>query len=350
MKLAVTADVHLCRDGAHPERLEALQSILGTIESKAVDTLVVAGDLFDESCSSYSGFEQACRQHPGISVHVIPGNHDPDISDRIIVGDNIHIYQETTVVCMDDLSMVLVPYSGTAGMGEHLEGLGLADRWVLVGHGDYLGGIKERNPYEKGTYMPLYRRDIERYQPWKVFLGHIHQPVLNTNVHYPGSPCGIDINETGRRQFLIFDTATGRVQPEMVDTAVLFFRERFLVIPDDNELERLRNQVSARIATWGLDPGERGKARIRVRAVGYSSDREAVMHCLREMFSDYGFYEGEEPDISSLRVSRDSRRNAIARRTIEFIDELDWDYGGVQPEKEQVIEEALKVIYEEDGH
>ncbi|MBN2586140.1 MAG: hypothetical protein JXR55_02500, partial [Candidatus Fermentibacteraceae bacterium] len=266
------------------------------------------------------------------------------------VGDNIHIYQETTVVCMDDLSMVLVPYSGTAGMGEHLEGLGLADRWVLVGHGDYLGGIKERNPYEKGTYMPLYRRDIERYQPWKVFLGHIHQPVLNTNVHYPGSPCGIDINETGRRQFLIFDTATGRVQPEMVDTAVLFFRERFLVIPDDNELERLRNQVSARIATWGLDPGERGKARIRVRAVGYSSDREAVMHCLREMFSDYGFYEGEEPDISSLRVSRDSRRNAIARRTIEFIDELDWDYGGVQPEKEQVIEEALKVIYEEDGH
>ncbi|MBN2586205.1 MAG: metallophosphoesterase, partial [Candidatus Fermentibacteraceae bacterium] len=85
MKLAVTADVHLCRDGAHPERLEALQSILGTIESKAVDTLVVAGDLFDESCSSYSGFEQACRQHPGISVHVIPGNHDPDISDRIIV-------------------------------------------------------------------------------------------------------------------------------------------------------------------------------------------------------------------------------------------------------------------------
>lgn len=347
MKIAFTADVHLTQDEAHPERMEAFTDILRRIQEMDIDTLVVAGDLFDISCTSYAGFENACRLHPGITIHIIPGNHDPDISGRIVVGDNIRIYRETSVLDMDGLSVVLVPYSDTAGMAECIDGLELQDRWVLVGHGDYLSGVKTLNPYEAGTYMPLYRRDIERYRPWKVFLGHIHQPPVREDVHYPGSPCGIDVNETGRRHFLIFDTESGRISRQQVDSGLLFFQEKFLVIPDENELERLGNQAAARSAAWGLGAAERTRARIRIAASGYTSDREAVLECLRESFSGYLFYSGESPDISGLRVARDTRRNAIARRTVEIIDELDWEFGGRQPEKDQVIEAALNVIFGE---
>jgi len=349
MNIAITADVHLTQDDRHPERLEALENMLGRMRERDIRTLMIAGDLFDESCSGFAGFESLCRENPDIRFIIIPGNHDPDISERIIVGDNISIIQTTSVVELDGLSLVLVPYSGSYGMGEELEGLDPKGRWVLVGHGDYLGGQKERNPYERGIYMPLYRRDIERYQPWKVFLGHIHAPVTAGPVHYPGSPCGIDISETGRRHFLVFDTSTGRVEREMVETSVLYFSEKFLVIPDDDQTERLRNQAMARIAAWGLRREEKSKARVRVTVSGYSSDRDAVMECMKETFSDYVLHDGGEPDISGLSVARDPRRSAIASRAIELIDELEWNFGGGEPEREQVIEKALNVIFQGTG-
>lgn len=345
MKVAVTADVHLGREGEHPERLEAMGDILETAENRGIPLLVIAGDLFDQNSTGYSDFERLCRLHPGIQVHIIPGNHDPDISGSIVVGENIKVHRQVTVIDLEGVSMVFVPYCGTSGMGEHLEGLDTGERWVLVGHGDYLGGLKERNPYEKGTYMPLYRKDLELLNPWRVFLGHIHKPMKDSAVYYPGSPCGLDINETGRRSFLLFDTSTGSVEREAVDTSVIYFRERFLVIPDELELERLRNQAEARIAAWGLGAGERPKARIRVEARGFSADREAVMVCLRESFSGYAFHAGEPPDISSLRMAEDGRRSAIARRAVELIGDLDWEYGGDQPDKEQVMEAALDVIF-----
>ncbi|MFO8184149.1 MAG: metallophosphoesterase [Candidatus Aegiribacteria sp.] len=347
MNIAFTADVHLSEDSGHPERHRALQDIVDKIKSMGIGSLVIAGDLFDENCSSYAGFEEVCGNNPSIRFHVIPGNHDPDISGRIIVGDNIRIHDSLEVMEMDGLQTVFIPYSDSSGMAERLEGLDIHGRWILVGHGDYVSGTKERNPYEQGTYMPLYRRDVERYQPWKIFLGHIHKPADMGNVHYPGSPCGLDINETGRRRFLTFDTSTGKVSSSTVDTDVLFFQEKLLVIPDENELERLRNHALARIATWGLDREEKKKARIRVTVSGYTSDREAVMNCLKDVFSSYSFYDGEGPDISSLRVARDLKRNAIARKAIEFIEEMDWNFGGDEPEKEQVIEASLHVVFGE---
>jgi len=345
VKVAVTADVHLGREGEHPERLEALGCILDTAESRGIPILVIAGDLFDQNSTGYSGFEQLCRRHPGIQVHLIPGNHDPDISGKTVVGDNITVHRQVTSVDLDGVSMVFVPYCENSGMCDSLGNLNTGGRWVLVGHGDYLGGLKERNPYEKGTYMPLYRKDLELLKPWRVFLGHIHKPLKDSSVYYPGSPCGLDINETGRRSFLLFDTSTGKVDRETVDTAVIYFRESFLVIPDELELDRLRKQAEARTAAWGLTAGERPKARVRVEARGFSSDREAVMECLRESFSDYTFHSGELPDISGLRIAGDGRRTTIARRAIELIEDLDWEYGGEQPDKEQVMEAALGIIF-----
>jgi len=81
-------------------------------------------------------------------------------------------------------------------MGEALEG-GSAQltslEWLLVGHGNFSGGLQAQNPLEPGFYMPLTSKDIERYHPREVFLGHIHDPPDPPRVHYCDSPCGLDI-------------------------------------------------------------------------------------------------------------------------------------------------------------
>lgn len=349
MKVAVTADIHLSGNGEHTERYSALTNILADLAEKKVSTLVIAGDLFDKNCTSYSRFEEICMNFPQISIHVIPGNHDPDISNSVIVGKNIRIYDSPALENFDGLSFVFIPYSATSGMAECLENFSTEKRWVLIGHGDYFGGLKQRNPYEKGTYMPLYRKDIEKYSPWKVFLGHIHKPVNTDVLYYPGSPCGIDVNETGRRRYLVFNTSTGHVTSETVQTDLVFFSEKFLIIPDDNEINRLRNDAERKIAAWSLNEEDIKRAIIRIKATGYTADRNAIMACLKEAFAAYRFVNDEEPDISSLRVAMDSRRNAIARRAIQLIDEIDWKFGGNEPEKEEVIETVLSVVYGGDG-
>ncbi len=345
MKIAVTADVHLSSGPDHPERYNALSNMLENLLEKNIHALIIAGDLFDEDCSSYSHFEKVCSQYSQIEFHIIPGNHDPDISDRIIVGENISIYDSPVLEEFDGLRFLFIPYSATSGMGECLGDMNFEKRWVLIGHGDYFSGLKQRNPFENRIYMPLYKKDIEKYSPWKIFLGHIHKPLEIDNLFYPGSPCGIDINETGPRRFLIFDTSSGRVISETIKTDFIYLQESFLVIPDDNEVERLRKNAEARIAAWGLDADDTGKARIRIRATGYASDRDAVMRCLKDVFAGFSFVKDEEPDISSLHIGKDTRRNAIARRVLQLIDEMNWEFGGNGPEKEQVIETALSVIY-----
>ncbi|MCJ7809535.1 MAG: metallophosphoesterase, partial [Desulfobulbaceae bacterium] len=295
MNVAITADLHLSAGDSHPERYNALVTILTSLVKKDIKTLIIAGDLFDKDCSSYSRFEEVCRQYLQIDINIIPGNHDPDISRRAIVGENIRVFDSPAIEEFDGLSFVFIPYSATAGMGEYLGEIRPGKRWVLVGHGDYFGGMKQRNPYEKGTYMPLYRRDIEEFSPWKVFLGHIHKPMNIDDLYYPGSPCGIDINETGRRRYLVFNTVTGIITSETVQTDVIFLQEKFLVIPDLNEVERLRNEAVERIAAWGLNQEDRKRARIRIKVTGYTSDREAVMECLKEIFAEFNFVKDEEP-------------------------------------------------------
>ena len=349
MNVAITADVHLPAGDNHPERYNALVNILDSLVKQDINTLIIAGDLFDKDCSDYSRFEEVCRQYPQIGIHIIPGNHDPDISRSVIVGENIRIYDVPALQEFDGLNFVFIPYSATSGMGECIGDLRPEKRWVLVGHGDYFGGLTQRNPYEKGTYMPLYRKDIEEFSPWRVFLGHIHKPMNTDNLYYPGSPCGIDINETGRRRYLIFNTATGHITSETVQTDVIYLQEKFLVIPDENEIERLRNDAEGRIAAWGLNQEDRERARIRIKATGYTGDREMIMGCLNDVFAGFSFAQDEEPDISSLYVAKDNRRNAIAVRVLELIEEMDWKFGGNEPEKEKVIEIALSVIYGGDS-
>lgn len=348
MKIAVTADIHLTKKSECPERYNALENILQQIKSEKIENLVIAGDLFDKDFHNPTEFEKLCKSYPEIQLHIIPGNHDADISEKSIVGSNIRIYTTPTVVEIGSTLCLFIPYEEKAKMSEKIASIEEEIRrkdWILIGHGDYYCGMKELNPLEPGTYMPLSKSNVSNFAPSIVFLGHIHKPTSIGNVFYTGSPCGLDISETGIRRFLVYDTEDRTVTSTPVNTDVLYFAESFIIVPLDSEVALLREQITKRIASWNVSPSDSSKVIVRVEAVGYAMDRGAILSALKEGFDDFKYHSDEGPLIEKLLSSSDRQRSAIAERAVKLIDELEWDFGGDEPDRELLKIEALNVIY-----
>ena len=348
MRVAVTADVHLRTRGEHSERYHALENIFQQMSAEGVENLIVAGDLFDKDFSSYTEFENLCKKYSKLRLHIIPGNHDPGISENSILGDNIDIYTDPTPMQFDSTTFLFIPYEEKGEMGEKIAKMEKeieGKEWILVAHGDYYGGLKELNPLEPGTYMPLSRKDLQRFKPMTVFLGHIHKPLSQDNIYYPGSPCGLDINETGRRRFLVYDTADGNVVSKDVATDILYFNESFVIVPRDDEVSILQQEMKKRIESWGIDPRDYPKISVRIVARGYATDRRAILEALNLGFEGFKYSKDEGPKIDGLFTSSDRQLNAIAERTMKLIDELDWEFDGDEPAREQVKTAALSTIY-----
>ena len=349
MRISVTADVHLRTKAEHPERYNALENIFEQTITEGIENLHIAGDLFDKDFQNYSEFEELCKKFSKLQLHIIPGNHDPSISGTSIVGDNIHIYTDPTALEIDSTTFLFIPYEEKAKMGEKIaekEKEIDGKEWVLVGHGDFYGGVKEPNHLEPGTYMPLSRKDLGRFKPRSVFLGHIHKPHSPANdVYYVGSPCGLDISETGRRRFLVYDTADGRIEHPVIETDVLYFTESFLVLPRDNEVPLLKQEIANRIESWEIAPSDHTKVQLRVEASGYAKDRSAVLQALELGFGGFTRFKDEGPTIENLSVSSDDQLETISERTMKLIEELDLPFGGDGPTREQVEIAALSVIY-----
>ncbi len=221
MKIAFTADLHLTTGQMYPERYQALENIFQQLVDEGINTLVVAGDLFDETSRNYAEFDRLCTKYKDIKVLVVPGNHDSLLNQQEVTAVNLEIYSEPKLKNFGENSptFLFLPFKKGRTMGEFISGFAAdlpENNWVLIGHGDWAEGY-EPNPFEPGVYMPLTRSDLENFKPAQVFLGHIHKAMDRGKVHYIGSPCGLDIRETGRRRFLIFDTHTCKNESRKVD-------------------------------------------------------------------------------------------------------------------------------------
>ena len=131
----------------------------------------------------------------------------------------------------------------------------------------------------------------------------------------------------------------------VVATDVLYFEESFVIVPLDNEVPLLKQEIAKRIESWNLDPTDYSKVILRVEAIGYAMDRSAILSALREGFDKFKYYKDEGPLIDKLSISTDPQLSAIAERTMKLIDELEWDFGGDEPERELLKIKALNVIY-----
>ncbi len=352
MKIAVTADLHLTTREQHPERFHALENIVAQAAELGVDKLIIAGDLFDQSCQNYAEFEAVCSQENARNVEfiVLPGNHDDRLSGRALAATNVEVVEAPALRRFGEQSLpfLLLPYLEGKTMGECIAGFAgelPANGWVLVGHGDWSSRLHSQNPAEPGIYMPLTKADVEAYRPVLAVLGHIHKPFDGAPVHYPGSPCGLDISETGRRRFLVVDAETGAVAPRWVDTDHLLFNESFLVLPVPDEQEILAAAIQERIKGWEISAEEQEKVRVQVKCFGYSTDKRALMETLKAGFAAFAFYRDGEPDLSGVSVSEDVNLAEIATQVSAAVRQWEWLEDELSPNRDEVLLQALQVIY-----
>jgi len=353
MKIAVTADLHLTAKEAHPERFHAIENVLHQMVQNKIGILVIAGDLFDQENRNYSEFEALCGQskYRHLQFHIIPGNHDLRLDAKSFAPENITVYTEPELKQLDlmSLPMLFLPFRKEQTMGEAIAAFDAELRrgeWILVGHGDWADSLADPNPLEPGVYMPLTRSDIEAVRPARAILGHIHKPFDRDVVHVPGSPCGLDITETGRRRFLVLDTEGGTVQARSVETDVLFFNEWFAVLPVENEEAFVRERVASLIRGWGVEEAELKRIRVRLKVSGYTSDKQRLARILKEACKGLRFYPEGEPDLSEVSVSEDFERADLAEKVRKEIETMPWPTNPEVPSREEAFIEALRTIYE----
>lgn len=195
--------------------------------------------------------------------------------------------------------------------------------------------------------MPFTRMDLETFHPAQVILGHIHAPsdASRYPIYYTGSPCGLDINETGRRRFLTYDTQQRTFESRPVQTEVLFFNETLTILPLENEGAVLRHKAAMLIESWGLSPSEYRRACIRITASGYSNDRQGLMDTLKDCFAGFTFFKDEGPDISAVSISNDPNRGILGEAMLSRIEAQPWPTGMDEPGQEDILLAALGIIY-----
>jgi exonuclease SbcD len=307
--------------------------------------------------TNYSGFDKLCssKEFNGINIYVIPGNHDAGFSAKKIKADNVKVIDGSPdIIKIGGRVFLFVPYDAEKTMGEAIEPFKQKlkeDEWVLIGHGDRLRGAGNLNPLEPGVYMPLSDTDIERYRPAKVILGHIHKITDTSKIHYPGSPAPLDINETGKRRFILLDTKSLKIESVRTDSPVIYQSEEIILLPVDDLKKYIKSVSRELIEKWQLSKNEIKKTRIRIKASGYIGDIKEAVSAIRDSFSGFNFYDnadGEQIDTTNLHITGNKELDGIASRVKEWIENnLDWDFSDpLSPSKNGVLLEALKAVYE----
>ena len=195
--------------------------------------------------------------------------------------------------------------------------------------------------------MSLTKRDIDIYQPCRVFLGHIHVPNKPGNVTYTGSPCGIDITETGMRRFLVYDTSIDEVSSIPLITDVIFCNETFVMLPVTDESGYISKKIDERISTWAIGKDLRDRITLRVKVSGYCHDRKNLAKVINEKFSGFKFYRGEEPDLSDVKISDEYAKSNIAELVMQKLGSMEIPVTEDFPDQDQILQEALTAIYKD---
>ncbi|MGB9836893.1 MAG: metallophosphoesterase family protein [Candidatus Saccharicenans sp.] len=355
MKIAITADAHLRSRSETPERYAALENIFEQSERENIEQVFILGDLFDRDFNNYHDFDRLCQVHQGLKITVLPGNHDSGLKGKFFTAENVRVIEEPRLEPVNEkLNFLFFPYDEALTLDEAIEVFmnknGPPGRFVLFGHGDWLSGSRPSNTYEKGFYMPLSLRAVEKFSPLRIFLGHIHQadPKIDQSVVvYPGSPCGLEINETGPRRFLVYEPENNRLEKREVVTTVIYFKETLLALPVEDEISRLREMVKKMIEGWKVGEQDLEKVKLRLQVRGFTRDKGALAKFISEEIARHNisFYDEGGADFSELKIVSDESeaRILLLKKIQERLQELDLSKFLASPG--DVLEEAAEIIF-----
>ncbi len=300
MRLLHTSDWHLggtiCGKKRYDEHEKFLTWLAGRIRDERIDTLVVAGDIFDSGTPSNRALELYYRFLGGIAgsgcrhIVIIAGNHDSpsllgaprellsalhiqvigsvsdDITEQIFILDSAEGEEEIIICAVPYLRDrdIRIAQAGESidekhdhllkGIRAHYHGIcAAALTWsqergghlpiVATGHLFAAGG---RTPGDDGVrdvaIGNLLQVGTDAFPPCIRYLalGHLHQPQLvggREDRRYCGAPLPMGFGETGCRKevILVEITREGSVNPEPIPVPV--FREFRRISGDTGKVE-----------------------------------------------------------------------------------------------------------------
>lgn len=358
MKIAITADCHL--DTKHLERKEVLKKIFEKIMALNINNLCILGDLFDKTQQNYSEFDELLKEFPHIQVYLIPGNHDYNISSAYFISSNLKVITEPSFFSFNGMNFLFVPYNREKeSIGEivreefHKKDKKETKNWVLLSHGDYITTSYNPNPYEDSRiYMPLDSLTVERFQPEKVFLGHIHKPSEYGKIFYPGSPCPVDPTESGKRSFLIFDTEDFECERVVIDTPYIYFKNEIIVYPVENELELLEERLKIWLSSLELSSEDYKKVKLFLSVKGFTNDKKRLQQMIEKFFQEEKM-EIKELNLTDVSVP-DMQQSFSDIKTLwnkvkELLENLDKKIDGIELSQDEIEKKILEKIFGKKG-
>lgn len=251
MKLLHTADLHLSKDD--PDRLAILGWIIEAGNTRDVDQIIIAGDLFDSDADAsilrpeVRGVFETARA----TILLVPGNHDahsygPDHD----YGANVIQATDTpfSVHVISDLRIAAMPFQERP-FSECAQGLP-DDIDILIVHGTLYDPSFIFSVIDdiETKYMPIFPGNLQNRSRY-VALGHLHSNYTavdysGTRAVYPGSPIALDTKCTTPRAcaLVTIDAHEIDVRRLEVDAAPYWERKDFFVFPgnEDTVLEQIR--------------------------------------------------------------------------------------------------------------
>ncbi len=259
VRILHTADVHL--DPDHPERVDALESVLELATEEGVDVLTIGGDLFDSERAAEdlrSDFRTLFSDLP-FSVLAIPGNHDAAaFRDDLFFGEDFEaaVTEPFGHHEFDETRVTTVPYR--AGDPDEVL-LALADRdphdgpEVLVLHCSLEAPVDSTAGDEGDVrYFPVDRHQLAELDFDYCLAGHFHSAhelalPRGGRFVYPGSPASVTRAEQGRRGAVLVDTGEASVDRRRLDT---FHYDRLDLTVTPGEEAAVLETIDSRTTAW----------------------------------------------------------------------------------------------------
>ncbi|THK40175.1 exonuclease SbcCD subunit D [Ensifer sp. MPMI2T] len=263
----------------------ALTSIVDLCIAESVDTLLIAGDLYDGSQTSmntalFLAGELRRLDEAGIRTFLIRGNHDAQsqVTRELTLPPSVHVFQghSKPIIAKTLASGRTVHIHGVSFANPHAPESLLPSFHPPVADAINIGMLHTSLSGSPGhdRYAPCSVADLQRHGFDYWALGHVHQRQVHSEQPFivmPGMPQGRDINEAGAKGVTVVTIDDdGGVEIEERPIGVAVFERLSVDIAGAAEwrdvldlgtraLTRLRHEISAenlilRISLTGTTP------------------------------------------------------------------------------------------------
>lgn len=263
MKFIHIADVHFDRpfvnladkDGmGELRRLEqrrVFKEVISKVKEEKVDCLFISGDLYEHQYVKKSTIEfinNCFKDIPDTKVFIAPGNHDPFLKNSYY---SKFLWNNNVVIFDYDGDKIELPDIDIYGYGFNdfsCSGFDLVDKLnndkanILVIHGT-LDGAEEK-------YNSISKKELEKFD--YVAMGHIHKPMYDGKIVYPGSMISLGFDEIWDHGYILGEINLEGLKKEFIKLNSGEFIEKKIdvtkilsseeLIEKINDIEVLENQ------------------------------------------------------------------------------------------------------------